>query len=974
MKVSLIISAKAFYDINCVSSGRISTAIQVFNNTLLNPDLDTENLIGIFSHNFDRLIDGAMRLTAMNTPENTEFNMLCVIDETDGHLTGQISGILVRNPEPFNDPKIPIDEIAQTLVVIGSNGNVDANYKVLFSKDYSKAFISNNNLNITAPNLNIRFRYLTYNGAGYVFDSNNEVTVNLEITAPGTKLCNADCGRTEVGLRDVLTADVVEGANGYEFRIENLAGTIITTYISNSSDAKLPLLQISDLRYNTSYNISVRPLISGRNTSFGQVCQISTKVLTAYIINPNDSYQGVPVSVRIEVRDNTGFIINNFNGQITLNADGNSIGADIVDIINGVGTIIINDFTSEVVNLSLTDTEGLEINIGPNQDVEFREIVANQLVIIDAMDSIQGTASIVTIKALNVAGLLDVDFNGSVTLEKTGNAVVDNNGIVNIVNGIGTISVNDNTVETVNLTLSNSSITGLDITTTHQDIYFGLQAATKLVIIDPSDVPADTLISITIEAMNSFNEPDINLQGTVTLIAIGAYPVIIPSGGLVNIINGTGTIQINSIDPQIVNLSLSDTAGTGLDVSSTQQVNFIMVEGIAFKDNFTETYGTTLELHTPDIGNSWTKIIQVDSGTLKISTNKYTIVPGTGGVGKGVLYTANVGIEYNNANYIIEMKQIEGGTADKYNYLAARILDVNNMYIVQFNKNISTLFKRFNGQWLPLISGQGTSDGAIVKFEVMGNKLKFYQNYESTILYFMDSDITTAGKAGFGMGNIMGFGGTMNTQEFDHFIVRWGGDLYRKFLDKFSISGLLGTSPPEEGSGWTQVINNGSSLGINVQNGIAKKADNGKKTGHGSFYTANLTGGYSKIEYEAELIVVDGGNADNTISIGVRVQNNGNDGYFVRFNNTASCLYKRISGVWSAIGTVNTDGVPNGSLVRLRIAEDVLQFEVDGYIVLSEVVTEVFGEGEAGFGFGALMEITDAEKDQKIDSFVVRIL
>jgi len=85
-------------------------------------------------------------------------------------------------------------------------------------------------------------------------------------------------------------------------------------------------------------------------------------------------------------------------------------------------------------------------------------------------------------------------------------------------------------------------------------------------------------------------------------------------------------------------------------------------------------------------------------------------------------------------------------------------------------------------------------------------------------------------------------------------------------------------------------------------------------------------------------------------------------------------LYKRISGVWSAIGTVNTDGVPNGSLVRLRIAEDVLQFEVDGYIVLSEVVTEVFGEGEAGFGSGALMEITDAEKDQKIDSFVVRIL
>ena len=43
-------------------------------------------------------------------------------------------------------------------------------------------------------------------------------------------------------------------------------------------------------------------------------------------------------------------------------------------------------------------------------------------------------------------------------------------------------------------------------------------------------------------------------------------------GGLVDIVNGVGTRQISDAVPETVTLSLSDTQGTGLNVSSTQTV------------------------------------------------------------------------------------------------------------------------------------------------------------------------------------------------------------------------------------------------------------------------------------------------------------------------------------------------------------------------------------------------------------------
>jgi len=94
--------------------------------------------------------------------------------------------------------------------------------------------------------------------------------------------------------------------------------------------------------------------------------------------------------------------------------------------------------------------------------------------------------------------------------------------------------------------------------------------ASKFVIIDPTDNTVDNPITVTIQAQRPDNSVDTAYQNDVTLNASGSAT----GSGLVDIINGVGTINISDRAVETVNLSLTDSQTTGLDVSSTQQVGF----------------------------------------------------------------------------------------------------------------------------------------------------------------------------------------------------------------------------------------------------------------------------------------------------------------------------------------------------------------------------------------------------------------
>lgn len=110
---------------------------------------------------FDRLVEGALKLTPLDAAISTEFNIV------RNATTNAVVAVWIRNPEPFNDPKLPDDVLARSLRVM--NGlSPDLNYKVLFSKDRSQAIVMHSSRVIPVTLLTFRFAYIEWDGSTYV--------------------------------------------------------------------------------------------------------------------------------------------------------------------------------------------------------------------------------------------------------------------------------------------------------------------------------------------------------------------------------------------------------------------------------------------------------------------------------------------------------------------------------------------------------------------------------------------------------------------------------------------------------------------------------------------------------------------------------------------------------------------------------------------------------------------------------------
>jgi hypothetical protein len=104
----------------------------------------------------------------------TEFNII----KDNSNINNVITrGILIRNPEPFNDPKLPKDYMLQSISV--SQHGAHPPFKTIFSKDKAKIFITNDDMEINAANVNITFTYFEYNGQEYY--PKTSITVHIDL-------------------------------------------------------------------------------------------------------------------------------------------------------------------------------------------------------------------------------------------------------------------------------------------------------------------------------------------------------------------------------------------------------------------------------------------------------------------------------------------------------------------------------------------------------------------------------------------------------------------------------------------------------------------------------------------------------------------------------------------------------------------------------------------------------------------------
>jgi len=246
----------------------------------------------------------------------------------------------------------------------------------------------------------------------------------------------------------------------------------------------------------------------------------------------------------------------------------------------GTYTITASDSTPTADgNTGVTDgTDEVLVNAAP--------IVATRFVILDPGSGTVDASVHVTIQAQDGNGNLDTSYQTDVQLNTTGSAT--GGGLINITNGVGTADISDVTAETVTLTLTDSQLSGLDVSST-QNIIFSVGATAQFSLDNPGDMAAGTTLGYIVTRKDQFGNPVTTGATTVYLYGLpGAstkkfYDA--SSGGsvitFVNITDGNSTAQFWYYDEEAGSASVvaSDNASapdgnTGIaDISDSVTVS-----------------------------------------------------------------------------------------------------------------------------------------------------------------------------------------------------------------------------------------------------------------------------------------------------------------------------------------------------------------------------------------------------------------
>jgi len=204
------------------------------------------------------------------------------------------------------------------------------------------------------------------------------------------------------------------------------------------------------------------------------------------------------------------------------------------------------------------------------------------------------------------------------------------------------------------------------------------------------------------------------------------------------------------------------------------------IERVIFRDQFDEESNTTLVSHTPNVGDSWTRLLTVNEANAALQVNAANDNlenDGVAGLSDGVLYTADATYP---KDYFIEA-QIAGTveSSDDPYILAVRIQDSDNMYALRFNNDVFQLYTKVGGTWTPLGSNSNLNiqSGDVIKLSIVGTSLKAYVNNtlqkSETV-----TDLSNAGKAGYGIGSVILSGNDSDNQVIDNLkVVNLGEDI-----------------------------------------------------------------------------------------------------------------------------------------------------------------------------------------------------
>ena len=174
---------------------------------------------------------------------------------------------------------------------------------------------------------------------------------------------------------------------------------------------------------------------------------------------------------------------------------------------------------------------------------------------------------------------------------------------------------------------------------------------------------------------------------------------------------------------------------------------------IVFSDSFTEASNTLLNLHTPNVGTSWSLALSTGGATYTVN-NTGTLQPTTTLFNVGCLYLANNA----SPSAAVEVGVTVPTVASATNVvgLVFRYVDNNNFYLLTISNTAGNtiLWKKVAGVWFNLgVSINPVNAGNTVKVRAVGSNIVVYVS-DSPVITRVDTSIAGAGLCGISAGTI----------------------------------------------------------------------------------------------------------------------------------------------------------------------------------------------------------------------------
>jgi YVTN family beta-propeller protein len=459
---------------------------------------------------------------------------------------------------------------------------------------------------------------------------------NLVSTGTATHLLVATLPSVTAGTPFTLAVEALDQFNNI---VTSYTGTVHFT--STDASAVLPAnstltsgvgsFQVT-LKTTGSQTVTATDTVTATITGTSNTITVSSTTATHFLVTaPPSATAGTPVSVSVVALDQFSNLVTGYTGTVHFTStDGAAVLPANSTLTSGTGVFSVTLKTAGGQTVTATDTVTSTIN-GTSNTITVGPIVATHLLISAPGAATAGTPFNIIVTALDQFNNIATGYTGTVHFTSTdGSAVLPTN--VALTNGTNTLSV---TLKT----LGSQTITGTDtvtasITGTSNTITVSPGTATHFAVSTPAVATAGTQISVTVTALDQFNNQATGYAGTVHFTSSDAQAAL-PANSI--LASGTGTFQVTLKTAGIQSVTATDTVASTITGSASITVSSGVATHYVLTAPASETAGSAVSVTVKavdaigNVSTGYTGTVHFTSsdGSAVLPANS-TLINGTG--------------------------------------------------------------------------------------------------------------------------------------------------------------------------------------------------------------------------------------------------------------------------------------------------------------------------------------------------------